>query len=115
VEIVYPSRFSNKKMEFLYSDIKEVRYINVGGGKGTQPTIAIIYKGKSFKSILWPWNSFIHNRLEMRKDILVFLHNKNLPIIIKSQFKEDFEILELTKANGSWKDYDVVDGKVIKY
>ena len=25
------------------------------------------------------------------------------------------DILELTKANGSWMDYDVVDGRVIKY
>ena len=113
VEIVYPFRLTKRKREVFYSDISQIKYTNIGG-RFTVPSIAFDYKGKPLKWINWSLDSFTHRRVEIRKDILVFLQNKDLPIIINSRFKEDFEILELTKANGSWMDYDV-DGRVIKY
>jgi len=113
IEVVYLFRFFHRKREVLFSEIMEVRYIHTAGKK--EPMIVFVYQGKSFKKLLWPWNSFTHRRFKMRKDILVFLHNKNLPIIINSVFNKDKEILELTKANGSWNYQNVIDGKIIKY
>jgi hypothetical protein len=45
VEIVYPFRFTNRKREVLYSNISEVRYINIAS-KFTEHKIVFVYKGK---------------------------------------------------------------------
>lgn len=95
MEIVYLFRFLNRKKEVHYSDITEVRYIN-GGGR-VQPMVVFVYKGKSFKKIFWPSNSFTHGCFKKRKEILLFMHSKGIPIIVNSVFRKDEEIEKLIK------------------
>lgn len=97
VEIVYLFRYFNRKKIVLYSDITEVRYVN--GGGWAQPIVVFVYKGKSFKKIFWPFNSFTHRRFKRRKEILLFLHSKGIPIIIKTVFEKDKEIFDKNTPN----------------
>ena len=97
VEIVYLFRVFNRKKIVLYSDITEVRYIN--GGGWAQPIVVFVYKGKSFKKIFWPSNSFTHRRFKRRKEILLFLHSKGIPMIIKTVFEKDKEIYDKNTPN----------------
>ena len=92
IKIVYIFRFVRREKYVLYSDIKEIRYIHTAGAK--QPMVALIYQGKSFSSILWPSNSFTHRYFSKRKEILLFLNTKGIPIIVNSVFKKDKEIFK---------------------
>jgi len=87
IKIIYLFRLFNREKEIPYSDIKEVRYINVVGTR--QPIVSIVFRGKSFSKVLLPSNSFTHRYFEKRKEILFFLHDKGIPIIINSVFKKD--------------------------
>ena len=87
IKIVYIFRFINREKVVLYSDIDEVRYVHTAGTK--QPMVVFVYKGKSFSKLFLPTNSFTHRYFEKRKEILFFLHDKGIPIIINSVFKKD--------------------------
>ena len=97
VEIVYLFRVFNRKKKVLYSDITEVRYVN--GSGWAQPIVVFVYKGKSFKKVFWPSNSFTHRRFKRRKEILLFLHSKVIPMIIKAVFEKDKEIFDKNTPN----------------
>ena len=87
IKIVYLFRLFNREKEITYSDIKEVRYINVVATR--QPIVTLVIRGKSFSKVLLPSNSFTHRYFEKRKEILFFLHDKGIPIIVNSIFKKD--------------------------
>jgi hypothetical protein len=92
IKIIYIFRFVRREKIVLYSYIKEIRYIHTAGAK--QPIVALIYQGKTFSSILWPSNSFTLRYFKKRKEILLFLNNKGIPIIVNSVFKRDKEIFK---------------------
>jgi hypothetical protein len=92
IRIVYLFRFVSRKKEISYSDISEIRYIHVAGAR--QPIIVFIYKGKSFSKVFLPSNSCTHRFFDKRKEILLFLHGKGIPIVVNSIFKRDNEIFE---------------------
>lgn len=87
IKIVYIFRFFNREKEIQYSEIDEIRYIHTAGTK--QPMVVFVYKGKSFSKLFLPSNSFTHRYFEKRKEILLFLHSKGIPIIINTVFKKD--------------------------
>jgi hypothetical protein len=87
IKIVYIFRFANREKVILYSDIKEVRYVHSAGTK--QPTVVLVYNGKSFSKLFLPSSSFTHRYFKKRKEILLFLHSKGIPIIINTVFKKD--------------------------
>jgi len=92
IKIVYIFRLTRREKIVLYSDIKEIRYINIGAAK--QPIVTFVYQGKTFSRILWPSNSFTHRYFRKRKEILMFLNSKGLPIIVNSVFKKDKDIFK---------------------
>jgi hypothetical protein len=92
IKIVYLFRFINREKKVFYSDISEIRYIHTAGAR--QPIIVFIYKGKYFSKVFFPSNSCSHRRFNKRKEILLFLHSKGIPIVVNSIFKRDSEILK---------------------
>lgn len=114
IEILYPLRKRNRRITIAYSDITEIKYRNIGGYT-LYPSIALVYKDKALEQFPKGLSLFYQNRYQKRKDILLHLHSKGLPIIINSLFNKDKEIIEATQANGSWNYYTVIDGKVKSY
>jgi len=90
IRIVHYCRFFNREKVVLYSDIDEVRYLNNTGYR--LPTIVFVYNGQKFSRLFKSSNSFTHRRFSKRKNILLFLHEKGIPIYIESWKKKDIEI-----------------------
>ena len=90
IKIVYIFRFFKREKVVLYSDIERIRYIHSAGNK--QARIALIFKEKSDPTLLLPSFSFTHRYFMKRKEILLFLHSKGIPIVINTVFKKDEEI-----------------------
>lgn len=110
----YSWRLYKREKAIFYKDIQEVRYINDGSFR-SGPMIVLVFKGKKYSRFFNSSNSFTNYRFKMRMDILLFLHSKDLPIVIKSNSDKDKQIIELTNANGIWNYYTVIDGKVKNY
>ncbi len=93
--VVYLFRFKQKKKVYAYSDVLVAKYMNMGG-KGNRAWIVLIFKGKNNISpkVLFSSFSFTHYKLKKRKELLLLLKQKEVPIEVKSIFKKDKELLK---------------------
>jgi hypothetical protein len=89
IRIVYYFKFVNRVKIKQYDEIEEVRYLNNTGY--SLPTIVFVYKGDKLSTVLKTLNSFSHRSFKKRKEILLFLHSKGIPIYVDSLSKKDFE------------------------
>jgi len=95
IEVRYFFKPYNKTKRIYYSDIIEVKYqSNI---PKREPRIDIITNKKSNNSINTP-KSCVIRKFKDRKDILILLHNKGIPIKIGTVEKKDKEIVDLTNA-----------------
>lgn len=92
IRIVYYFKFTKRIKTKQYDEIKEVRYLNNTGY--SLPTIVFIYKGDKLSRILKTSNSFSHRSFRKRKEILLFLHSKGIPIYVDSLSKKDVLIFK---------------------
>ena len=94
-EVVYVFRFRQKKKVYTYSDVLVAKYMNMGG-KGNRAWIVLIFKGKKNTSpkVFFSSFSFTHYKFKKRKELLLLLKQKEVPIEVKSIFKKDKELLK---------------------
>lgn len=93
--VVYLFRFTRRKKVYLYSDISIAKYMNMGG-KGNRAWIVLVFKGKKFSKIFRSYFSFSHYSFKKRKELLLLLKQKGVPVEVNSIFKIDNSILNET-------------------
>lgn len=102
--LTYVCAITKKEKVFLYSDIKEIRYLNKSGF--SLPTIVFVSDKKIIPRLLSSSNSFTIRSFSRRKKILLFLQSKNIPIYVDSLSKKDifiFKDLEnITYSDDYW-------------
>lgn len=103
IRIIYYLKIKNRIKIIDYKSITEVRYLDNTGYR--PPTIVFVYQGQKFSRLFKSSNSFVHRRFAKRREILIFLHNKGIPIYIDTLNKKDMEIFgkaENVSYNMKW-------------
>jgi hypothetical protein len=58
------------------------------------PTIILIYDKHKFSRFFNQFNQFTHRSFNKRKQILLFLHSKGIPVYVDSLSKKDAQIFK---------------------
>ena len=89
IEVLWIFRLFNRRKRVLYSDLKEVRYVNSVGSR--VPYIVFVFNGRSFSRVIWPNNTCSSRRFKKRKEILFFLYDKGVSIFINNIIEKEEE------------------------
>ena len=84
--------FKHRKETILFKSIKKVVYQNMTGY--SLPTIILIYDKHKFSRFFNQFNQFTHRSFNKRKQILLFLHSKGIPVYVDSLLKKDAQIFK---------------------